>query len=201
MSDTSATSSVTKRGPSADRLEKNDFKRLKSELDPIVSQHTVTDNGSSIKCISLAGHHLAPSKFEELKFLKKDKQAKQLLKKHAARKTNTEIAKGRNENGKEAPSNIVAALGSDGEVYSLPSDCGIGLRPLLQPTVTTTNSERRRMTGGFVSSNELPALSTRTHGKSPFARCLWSMKERRILRLKCQTAASTPSTTAGSSIK
>ena len=128
MSDTSATSSLTKRGPTADRMEENDFKRLKSELDPNVSQHTVTENGSSIKCIPLASHHLAPSKFEDLKFLQRDKQAKELFKKHAAKKANTEIAeipKRRKENGKEAPSNIVAALGSDEEVYSLFSDCGM----------------------------------------------------------------------------
>ena len=37
--------------------------------------------------------------------------------------------------------------------------------PFLQPTVTTTNSEPRQMTGGFVSSNELPVPSTRTRRK------------------------------------
>ena len=125
MTDTSATSSVTKRGPTAERMEENDFKRLTSKLDPTLSQHAVTENGSSVKCVSLASHHLAPSKFEELTFLGRDKQAKQLFKKHVARKANTEIAKGRKENGKEAPSNIVAALGSDEEVYSLSSDCGM----------------------------------------------------------------------------
>ena len=88
MTDTSATSSVTKRGPTAERMEENDFKRLTSKLDPTLSQHTVTENGSSIKCVSLASHHLAPSKFEELTFLGRDKQAKQLFKKHAARKAN-----------------------------------------------------------------------------------------------------------------
>ena len=114
-----------KSGPSAERMEENDLKRLTSELDPTVSPHTVTENGSSIKCISLASHHLAPSKFEELKFLERDKQAKELFKKHALRKANTEIAKGRKENGKEAPSNKVAAVGSDEEIYSVGADCGM----------------------------------------------------------------------------
>ena len=124
MSETSATSSLTKRGPTADRMEENDFKRLTSELDPTVRPHTVTENGSSINCIPLASHHLAPSKFEELKFMKTDRQAKELFTSHAAREI-AEIPKRRKENGKEAPSNIVAALGSDEEIYSVGADCGM----------------------------------------------------------------------------
>ena len=125
MSDTSATLSAAKRGLTAERMEEDDFKRLKSELDPTIREYTLTDNGSSIKCISLASHHLAPSKFEELTLKENVKQAKELFKKHAARKPKTEIAKGRWENGKEAPSNIVAALGSDEKIYSIGADCGM----------------------------------------------------------------------------
>ena len=126
MSDsTSATSAVTNR-PTDNKMEENDFKGLESELEPSVNQHTVTDNGSSIKCVSLTSHHLVPTNFDELKFLERNKfQAKQLFKKHAVTKADTEIAKGRKENGKEAPSRIVAALGSEEEVYSLPYDCGM----------------------------------------------------------------------------
>ena len=89
--------------------------------------HTI-DDGLNIKCISLAkpGHQMVPFKFEDWleKRGKQPTQAKQSFIEYAGRKAKTVISKGREKPGKDATliKEIIAALGSDDEIYSTGTD-------------------------------------------------------------------------------
>ena len=77
----------------------------------------------NMKCVSLASHEMVPSKLEELGFLENVKQAKQLFKKYTTVETNKLIAQGREKRKKGAPADLISALGSDEEIYSVGADC------------------------------------------------------------------------------
>ena len=94
----------------------------KPKFEPSIIQCTTVD-GQNIKCVSLASHEMVPSKFEDW-FEPNSKPAKQLLKEYAVKQANTMIAKGREKHGKSAPTEIISALGSEEEIYSI-ADCGM----------------------------------------------------------------------------
>ena len=112
------------RGTAADRMSENDSKVewKKPKFEPSIIQCTTVD-GQNIKCVSLASHEMVPSKFEDW-FEQNGKPAKQLLKEFAVKQANTMIAKGREKHGKSAPTEIISALGSEEEIYSI-ADCGM----------------------------------------------------------------------------
>ena len=68
---------------------------------------------------------MAPSKFEELRFQGNTKQAKQFFKQHKAAEIREMIVKGRENQNRGIPADLIAALGSDEEIYSVGADCGM----------------------------------------------------------------------------
>ena len=90
--------------------------------EPLFTDCT-THDGLSVRCVSLASHKMVPS--NELRFLENVKQAKQLYHKYAATQSNTVIAEGREKQNKRIPGCLNTALGSNEEIYSVRSDCGM----------------------------------------------------------------------------
>ena len=110
-----------------DRMVEND-RKTKSKSNDSVVQHSTVD-GLNMKRVSLASrrgasHQLIPSKFEDC-FEESGKQAKKLLVEYAATQAKTVIAKGREEDGKDAPTEVISALGSEEIIYSAAADCGM----------------------------------------------------------------------------
>ncbi|XP_015749524.1 PREDICTED: uncharacterized protein LOC107329342 [Acropora digitifera] len=84
-----------------------------------------TSHGLNMRCVSLANHKMVPSNFKKLDFLESSKDAKQLFKKYAAERASEAIAEGRGKKNKGAPASLIAALGSNEEIYSVGADCGL----------------------------------------------------------------------------
>lgn len=84
-----------------------------------------TSHGLNMRCVSLANHKMVPSNFKKLDFLESSKDAKQLFKKYAAERASEAIAESRENKEKGAPADLIAALGSNEEIYSVGADCGL----------------------------------------------------------------------------
>ena len=114
-------------GAAVDRMdEKSSETKSKEGFEPYTSILQSTTSGDlNMRCVSLASHEMVPSKFEKLVFLESSKHAHQLFKEYTAEKTSEVIAEGREKQNKGAPADVVAALGSNEEIYSVGADCGL----------------------------------------------------------------------------
>ena len=104
--------------------EKSSETKPKEGFKPSILQST-TSGGLNMRYVSLASHEMVPSNFEKLVFLESSKDANQLFKKYTAEKASEAIAEGREKQNKGAPAEIVAALGTNEEIYSVGADCGL----------------------------------------------------------------------------
>jgi len=112
-------------GTAVDRMdEKSSETKSKEGFEPSILQCTTSD-GLNMRCVSLANHEMVPSSFEKLDFLESGKDAKRLFKKYTAERASEAIAEGRREKNKGAPASLIAALGSNEEIYSVGADCGL----------------------------------------------------------------------------
>ena len=124
QSDSNLSGSVAQHGATVDSIEETSSEKKSMEgFVPTVTEYTTKD-GMNMKCVSLASHEMAPSKFEELHFLE-NKQAKQLFKQYKVADTSNLIMEGRKKQNKGAPVDFITALGSDEEIYSVGADCGM----------------------------------------------------------------------------
>ena len=98
--------------------------KSKEGFESSILQYTTSD-GLNMRCVSLANHKMVPSNFKKLDFLESSKDAKQLFKKHAAERASEAIAESRGNKDKGAPVDLIAALGSKEEIYSVGADCGL----------------------------------------------------------------------------
>ena len=98
--------------------------KSKEGFESSILQYTTSD-GLNMRCVSLANHKMVPSNFKKLDFLESSKDAKQLFKKHAAERASEAIAESRGNKDKGAPVDLIAALGSNEEIYSVGADCGL----------------------------------------------------------------------------
>ena len=180
-----------------------------------------TNDGLNVNCVSLAGHRMVPSNFEDIfdardiRFLPSNKKewdhwfasgkfakhsvniTKQSFKEYAATKAQTMISKGREEQGKGEPREIIAALGSDEEIYSTGADCG------MFSAVFTAYSHHYKLRTSpddwwFCVIKRVAGAIDQTLRRSPFARCLSSTKERKLSWFRYVTLLSIPSITNGS---
>ncbi|KAK2547092.1 hypothetical protein P5673_033143 [Acropora cervicornis] len=112
-------------GAAVERMdEKSSETKSKEGFEPSILQRTTSD-GLNMRCVSLANHEMVPSNFEKLDFLESGKDAKQLFKKYAAERASKAIAESRGNKDKGAPADLIAALGSNEEIYSVGADCGL----------------------------------------------------------------------------
>ena len=108
-----------------DRMdEKSSETKSKEGFESSILQCT-TSHGLNMRCVSLANHKMVPSNFKKLDFLESSKDAKQLFKKYAAERASEAIAESRGNKEKGAPADLIAALGSNEEIYSVGADCGL----------------------------------------------------------------------------
>lgn len=108
-----------------DRMdEKSSETKSKEGFESSILQCT-TSHGLNMRCVSLANHKMVPSNFKKLDFLESSKDAKQLFKKYAAERASEAIAESRENKEKGAPADLIAALGSNEEIYSVGADCGL----------------------------------------------------------------------------
>lgn len=108
-----------------DRMdEKSSETKSKEGFESSILQYTNSD-GLNMRCVSLANHKMVPSNFKKLDFLESSKDAKQLFKKYAAERASEAIAASRGNKDKGAPVDLIAALGSNEEIYSVGTDCGL----------------------------------------------------------------------------
>ncbi|XP_015768186.1 PREDICTED: uncharacterized protein LOC107346853 isoform X2 [Acropora digitifera] len=106
------------------RDEKSSETKSKEGFEPSILECT-TNDGLNMRCVSLANHEMVPSNFEKLDFLENGKDAKRLFKKYTAERASEAIAEGRGKKNKGAPASLIAALGSNEEIYSVGADCGL----------------------------------------------------------------------------
>ena len=106
------------------RDEKSSETKSKEGFEPSILECT-TNDGLNMRCVSLANHEMVPSNFEKLDFLENGKDAKRLFKKYTAERASEAIAEGRGKKNKGAPAILIAALGSNEEIYSVGADCGL----------------------------------------------------------------------------
>ena len=118
-------SAVAQHGTAVNRVEGNNSKVKPNQASKPSAIDCTTDDGLSVRCVSLARHKRVPSKFDELHFLENVEQAKELFHKYAATQSNTVIAEGREKQNKRTPGCLVTALGSEEEIYSVCADCGM----------------------------------------------------------------------------
>ncbi|XP_068747060.1 uncharacterized protein [Montipora capricornis] len=90
------------------------------------SNSVVDDKEINMKTVSLVSHKMLKSlPVGSLSFLESKKQAKHLFEKFAETGAKDLIEKGRQKHGMAAPTKTKVVLGSEGEIYSLPADCGM----------------------------------------------------------------------------
>ena len=122
--DKESSESVIQHGATVNSIKETTSEKTSDGFVPTVTEYATKD-GLNMKCVSLASHEMAPSKFKKLHFLKNIKQAKQSFKQHKKAEIRELIVKGRENQNRGIPADLIAALGSDEEIYSVGADCGM----------------------------------------------------------------------------